>query len=240
MNDELAEAIRGNPDRFAAFAMVPTPEPDAAAEELRRAVAELGFKGAMVHGTTRGRFLDDRFFWPIFEEAERLGVPVYLHPAPPSAAIREAYYGGLAPEVAYALATWAWGWHVETGLHAMRMVLGGVFDRYPELQVVIGHMGEAVPFLLGRADSVLGPFATLQRPVREYFVQNFHYTTSGLFTTPPFNCLLEIAGASRVLFAVDYPFSSNEQALAFLRTVAISSEDRERIAHGNTEALLRI
>ena len=238
MNDELAEAIRAHPDRLAGFAMVPTPDPEAAAGELRRAVIELGFRGAMVHGTTGGRFLDDPFFWPIFAAAEHLRVPVYLHPAPPPAAVRDAYYGGFPAEVAYVLATTAWGWHVETGLHALRLVLAGVFDRYPALQVVIGHMGEAVPFMLGRADSVLGRCATLERPVREYFVRNFHYTTSALFTAPPFDCLLEIAGAGRVLFAVDYPFSSNQQARDFLLSAPISPLDRERIAHGNAEALL--
>lgn len=238
MNDELAAAIRAHPDRYAGFAMLPTPDPDAAAGELRRAVSELGFKGAMVHGTTGGRFLDDGSFRPIFEEAERLRVPVYLHPAPPPPAVREAYYGGLAPDVANALGTSAWGWHVETGLHVLRLVLAGVFDRFPELQVVIGHMGEAVPFLLWRADSVLGRFARLERPVREYFVRNVHYTMSALFARPPFNCLLEIAGPGRVLFAVDYPFSDGRQARDFLDALPLTPEDRERIAHGNAEALL--
>jgi predicted TIM-barrel fold metal-dependent hydrolase len=240
MNDELAGAIRAHPDRFAGFAMLPTPDPDAAAEELRRAVTELGFRGAMVHGTTGGRFLDDRSFWPIFDEAERLRVPVYLHPAPPPAAVREAYYGGLAPDLAYVLATSAWGWHVETGLHALRLVLAGVFDRHPELQVVIGHMGEAVPFMLARATSVLGRYASLERPVRDYFVRNFHYTTSALFTRPPFDCMLAIAGVGRVLFAVDYPFSDGVQARDFLRGLPLAPDDLERIAHGNAEALLRL
>ena len=240
MNDELAGAIRAHPDRLAGFAMLPTPDPEAAAEELRRAVIELGLRGAMVHGTTNGRFLDDRSFWPIFAEAERLRVPVYLHPAPPPPAVREAYYGGLPSDVAYALATSAWGWHVDTGLHALRLVLGGVFDRHPGLQVVIGHLGEALPFLLWRADSVLGRFATLDRPVREYFARNFHYTTSALFTRPPFDCLLGVAGPGRVLFAVDYPFSDGVQAGEFLRGLELGPEDLERIAHGNAEALLRI
>jgi predicted TIM-barrel fold metal-dependent hydrolase len=240
MNDELGEVIRAHPDRYAGFAMLPTPDPDAAAEELRRAVTELGFGGAMVHGTTGGRFLDDRAFRPIFEEAERLRVPVYLHPAPPPAPVREAYYGGLTPAVAYALGTSAWGWHVETGLHALRLVLSGLFDRCPELQVVIGHMGEAVPFMLERADSVLGRFATLERPVRDYFGRNFHYTTSALFTRAPFDCLLDIAGPSRVLFAIDYPFSDGERARDFLHALPLAAADRERIAHGNAEALLGV
>jgi predicted TIM-barrel fold metal-dependent hydrolase len=241
MNDELAAAVRAHPDRLAGFAMLPTPEPEAAAGELRRAVAELGLVGAMVHGTTGGRFLDDRFFWPIFAEAERLRVPVYLHPAPPPPAVRDAYYSGLAPDVGYVLATSAWGWHVETGLHALRLVLAGVFDRHPELQVVIGHMGEAVPFLVARADAVLGRFAKgLERPVRDYFARNFHYTTSALFSRPPLDCLLAMVGPERVLFAVDYPFSDGVQAREFFESLPLAPSDRERIAHGNAEALLRI
>ena len=238
INDELAQAVRAHPDRLAGFAALPTPDPEAAAQELRRAVAELGFRGALLNGTTGGRFLDDRSFWPIFEEAERLGVPVYLHPAPPPAAVREAYYADLAPDVASALGTSAWGWHVETGLHALRLVLAGVFDRFPDLQVVIGHMGEAVPFMLARTTSVLGRLARLERPLDDYFSRNFHYTTSALFTRPPFDCLLGVAGPGRVLFAVDYPFSDSRQARDFLDALPLEPADRESIAHGNAEALL--
>jgi predicted TIM-barrel fold metal-dependent hydrolase len=239
-NDELAEAIAAHTDRFAGFAALPTPDPDAAAEELRRAVTRHRFRGALVNGTTNGRFLDDRFFWPVFAEAERLHVPVYLHPAPPPAAVWDAYYDGLAPEVAHLLGTSAWGWHVETGLHALRLVLAGVFDRHPGLQVVIGHLGEAVPFLLARADSVLGAHAGLERPVREYFARNFHYTTSAMFTRAPFDCLLDVVGPGRVLYAVDYPFSDGVQARQFFDALPLDPEDRERIAHGNAEALLRL
>jgi uncharacterized protein len=239
-NDELAAAVAAHPDRFAAFAALPTSDPDAAAEELRRAVTELRFRGALVNGTTHGRFLDDRSFWPVFAEAERLHVPIYLHPAPPPPAVWDAYYDGLAPEVASLLGTSAWGWHVETGLHVLRLVLAGVFDRNPGLQVVIGHLGEAVPFMLARADSVLTRFAQLERPVREYFERNFHYTTSGMFARAPFDCLLDVVGPGRVLFAVDYPFSDNVPARAFLDALPLPTEDRERIAHGNAEALLRL
>jgi uncharacterized protein len=239
-NDELAEAVAAHPDRFAGFAALPTPDPDGAAEELRRAVTRLGFRGAMVNGTTDGRFLDDRSFWPIFAEAERLHVPVYLHPAPPPSAVWDAYYDGLAPNVAHLLGTSAWGWHVETGLHVLRLVLAGVFDRHPDLQVVIGHLGEAVPFMLARADSVLGRGTGLERPVREYFARNVHYTTSGMFTRAPFDCLLDVAGPGRVLFAVDYPFSDGAGARRFLDALPIAPDDLERIAHGNAEALLRL
>ena len=149
-NDQLAKAIASHPARFAGFAMLPMSDPTAAAGELERSVRSLGFKGALVNGTQSGRFLDDRFFWPVFECAEQLGVPIYLHPGEPPAAVRAVYYDGLAPAAGQMLATAGWGWHVETGLHALRLILGGVFDQFPALQIIIGHMGEAVPFMLAR------------------------------------------------------------------------------------------
>ena len=240
VNDELAVIVRANPNRYAGFAMLPTPNPDAAAEELRRAVDELGLRGAMLYGTTAGRFLDEPFFSPIFEAAERMSVPVYLHPAPPSPTVRNAYYSGFSPEVSSVLATSAWGWHIETGLHVLRLVLSGLFDRHPNLQVIIGHMGEAVPYMLARSDSVLSRFTQLERPVRDYFAQNIHYTNSGFFTQEPLTCLLGVIGVDRLLFAVDYPFSSNIQARQFLDSALVSAADREKIAHGNAEALLKI
>jgi len=240
-NDRLAEAIGRHPDRLAAFAALPTADPAAAAGELERAVRDLGFRGAMVNGTTDGRFLDDRRFWPLLERAEALGVPVYLHPAVPPAAVVDAYYAGLPAGASDLLATTAWGWHIETGLHVLRLVLAGVFDRFPALQVVVGHLGEALPFMLARANAVLSPAATgLERTLAEYVRGNVHLTTSGFFSTAPFlNTLLEV-GADRILFAVDYPFSPNQRGVAFLDTLPVSPADRERIAHGNAERLLRL
>ncbi|HLH67591.1 MAG TPA: amidohydrolase family protein [Candidatus Dormibacteraeota bacterium] len=240
-NDRLAELVALHPDRFAAFAALPTADPAAAADELERAVRQLGFKGAMVCGHTHGRFLDDSAFWPILERAEGLGVPIYLHPAPPPKAVAEAYYGGLPPAVGAALATAAWGWHVETGLHLLRMILTGVFDRFPRLQVMVGHLGEALPFMLGRTATVLPPAVTrLQRSLPEYVRENVHITTSGFFSIPPFlNALLEV-GVDRLIFAVDYPFSTNQEARAFLEAMPVSPADKERIARGNAIRLLRL
>jgi predicted TIM-barrel fold metal-dependent hydrolase len=239
MNDELVAAVRLHPGRFAGLAMLPMPAPDAAAVELRRAL-DAGLRGAMVHGTTAGRFLDDPFFSPLLAEAERLGAPLFLHPTRPPAAVLEAYYSGLPPEVGYALATSAWGWHVETGLHALRLAVGGAFDRFPALQVVIGHMGEAIPFMLERTASVLRRFARLDRPLRDYFTQNVHYATSSLLSEAPFRCLLELAPPDRILFAVDYPFTGNEQGRRFLDGLQLPAADLERIAHGNAERLFRL
>lgn len=239
-NDQLADAVAQHPDRLAGFATLPTPEPEAAAAELERAVQALGFRGALVNGTTQGRFLDDQFFWPIFAAAERLGVPVYLHPTQPPAPVRQAYFSGFSEAINFALASGAWGWHVETGLHALRLILSGVFDRHPGLQIVIGHMGEAVPFMLARADSFLTPMAGLRHSVHDYFAEHFSVTTSGMFTPAPLLSLLLVLGADRVLFSVDYPYSPNDAGRAFLDSAPISAADREKIAHGNAERLLGV
>jgi uncharacterized protein len=243
-NDDVAAAVRAHPDRFAALAALPSADPDASAAELARAVGELGLIGAMVNGRTLGRFLDDQFFWPIFESAESLGVPLYLHPMPPPRAVYEHYYAGFGDEVSVALACGAYGWHVETGLHSLRLMLAGVFDRFPRLQVIAGHMGEVLPFMIDRATRVLGQAVALdadssamELTPMEYFQRNFLITTSGFVTDPPLHCALELLGAERILFAVDHPFGSGELSRRALEQAAISDDDRELIAHGNAERL---
>jgi predicted TIM-barrel fold metal-dependent hydrolase len=155
-NDALAEAVRRHLGRFAGFAALPTSASEAAAGELERAVGDHGFVGALVNGHAGGRYLDDGFFWPILERAEALGVPIYLHPTPPPRPVVEASYAGdFAPGVAEGLATAAWGWHVETAIHVLRLILGGAFDRYPGFQFVVGHMGEGLPFFLPRLELAL-------------------------------------------------------------------------------------
>ena len=240
-NDLLAEAIARHPDRLSGFAILPTIAPDAAADELERAVAKLGLRGALINGRVGGRFLDDVSFWPIFEAAEHLGVPVYLHPGMPPKPVREASYTGLSPVTGHWLSVAAWGWHIDTGLHALRLIASGVFDRFPRLQVILGHMGEAIPYMLERTNMTLSKRVTgLEREVKDYFTENFHMTTSGFFSYPPLRCLLDVMGPDRVLFAVDYPFSSNEEGRAFLVGAPVSPADLERIAHANAESLLRI
>jgi uncharacterized protein len=238
-NDQLAAAIAAHPDRFAGFASLPMTEPEAAAEELERAVRSLGLKGAMIHGVTEGRFLDDPAFLPVLERAAALAVPIYLHPAFPPAPVRDAYYAGLDPAVSFVLATSGWGWHSEVGIHALRLILAGVFDRLPTLQIIIGHMGEMIPFMLARIDDWLTPMAQqLQQSVPEYFLHHFHITTSGFFTDPPLLLALQVMGADRIIFSVDYPFSTNEQGRAFLDHAAISPAEKEKISHLNAEQLL--
>src|SRR6266487_3423430 len=240
-NDQLASAVAAHPERFAGFATLPMTDPEAAADELERAVSSLGFKGAMINGTTNGRFLDDPSFLPILERAVALNVPIFIHNGIPPAPVREAYYAGFDPAVNFALSTGGWGWHSETGIHALRLILSGVFDRLPGLQIIIGHMGEMLPFMLARINNVFSPLTKqLQRSVPEYFLQNFHITTSGFFTEPPLLLLLQIVGADRIIFSVDYPFSTNEQGRAFLTSASISPADKEKISHLNAERLLKI
>ncbi len=240
-NDQLAAAVAAHPTRFAGFATLPMTDPEAAADELERAVRSLGFKGAMINGTTHGRFLDDPSFLPILERAVALNVPIYVHPGVPPAAVREAYYAGFDPAVNFSLSTAGWGWHSEVGIHALRLILAGVFDRLPTLQIIIGHMGEMIPFMLARIKNVLTPVANhLQRSVPEYFLQNFSITTSGFFTDPPLLLALQIMGADRIMFAVDYPYSTNEQGRVFLDRAPISPADKEKISHLNAERLLKL
>ena len=241
VNDEIAEAMARYPTRFAGFATLPVADPNAAARELERTVTQLGFKGALINGVTQGRFLDDPFFTPLLERAEALDVPLYLHPAPPPEPVRNAYFSGLEPGLARILAIAGWGWHAEQGLHTLRLIANGVFDRFPKLQIVIGHMGEMIPFFLARIDTVVTPFTRLRNgSVADYFHRNVHITTSGIFTAPPLYLTLEVCGADRILFSVDYPYSPNEAGRAFLDQLSLSPADFEKITHGNAERLLKL
>lgn len=241
-NDLLAEAVRKHPDRFAGFAALPTAAPETAADELERVVRSYGFKGAMINGHSQGRYLDDPFFWPILERAEALQVPIYLHPTvPPQPIIEASYTGNFAPGITELLAGAAWGWHIETAIHVIRIILSGAFDRCPGLQLVVGHLGEGLPFMLSRLDSTLPPQVTrLKRPVGAYLRDNLHYTFSGFNYTQTFLDLLLQVGVDRIMFSADYPYASMAQARAFLEQLPISPADRERIAHGNAETLFHM
>jgi predicted TIM-barrel fold metal-dependent hydrolase len=240
-NDYLADAVKKNPSRFAAFAALPTPAPKEAAAELEKRVRHQGFKGAAINGHNRGRYLDDKFYAPILESAEALDVPIYLHPTPPPQPVLDIYYGGFAPLVTEMLAGGGWGWHIETAVHVIRMVLGGVFDRHPKLQVVIGHMGEGLPFFMQRFDIIPGAVTKLKRPISAYMHENVHYTFSGFNFPPAFlDLLLELGGIERIMFSADHPYQSMPQARAFLDQIPVSTADKERIAHGNAEKLLKL
>ena len=236
-NDVLADAVGRYPRRFAGFAALPTPQPEAAAAELERTVRTCGFKGAMINGHSRGQYLDNRSFWPILEHAEALNVPIYLHPTYPPRAVIETYYGGFSPMVSETLSGPGWGWHIETAVHVLRMVLGGVFDRFPKLQIVIGHMGEALPFMMQRFQAMPREMTKLQRPVIDYLRENVHYTFSGFNFTPTFLDLFFEVGIERIMFSADYPYGPMDRATSFFEQLPVSPTDKEKIAHLNAERL---
>jgi predicted TIM-barrel fold metal-dependent hydrolase len=241
-NDALAEACVRHPDRYRGFAHLPMLAPEAAAIELERAVKDLGFHGALVNGATNGRFLDDPVFEPILARAEALDLPIYLHPGIPTEPVRNAYFDGLPGNFSFTLALSAWGWHTDTAIHALRLVLSGALDRHPGLKIVIGHMGEALPFMLDRIDETTAAEARgrLRRSVRQTILDQVWITTSGFFTTVPFVAALMSFGVDRIMFSVDYPFASNARARAFLDALPVSPADRAKIAHGNADQLLRL
>jgi len=238
-NDELAAAVRRYPDRLAGFATLPISAPDAAADELQRAVRELGFVGAVINGHCQGVYLDDPYFEPVLARAVDLNVPIYLHPTIPPAAVIESCYGGFSDEVSFALATVGWGWHINTATHVLRMILGGVFDRHPTLQIVIGHMGEATSFMLPRFDATLRPELTgLRHPVSTYLRENLHYTFANFNDEATYANLVAQVGVGRVAFSTDYPFGSMKNARAFLDNLPLADDDRASISHRNAEHLL--
>ncbi len=242
-NDALAKAITLHPDRLGGFATLPTAVPDRAADELERTVRESHFKGAIINGHCQGRYLDDSFFWPIFDRAQELDVPIYLHPTRPPQSVCQTYYTGNFPsEVAMQLQIAAWGWHIETAVHVIRIVASGAFDKYPRLQLVIGHLGEGLPFMIQRLDQNLSSQMTkLERPsFSSYLRENIYYTFSGFNFLPTFLDLLLEVGVDRIMFSADYPYASMKEARDFLDRIPVSPADREKIAHSNAEKLFKM
>jgi len=243
-NDLIAEKIKGYESRFTAFAHLPMTAPLAAADELERAVNVYNFRGAMVRGLTDDLFLDHPKFAPILNRAERLGVPIYLHPGLPPKGVADIYYSGLPNHsgMAEALAAYGWGWHAETALHILRLVYAGIFDEYPQLQIIIGHMGEMLPFQMARSERAFQPGAggANQRKLSDTLRQQVHITTSGFFTQPPLQIALETFGIDNMMFSIDYPFSTNEQGMEFLKSLDLSDEDLAKLAHRNADRLLKL
>lgn len=237
-NDALAAVVARRPDRYSGFAALPLQDPDAAAAELERAVRELGFVGALVNGfseTADGiAYYDQPEYEGFWATVARLGVPFYLHPRNPLPGDVRAFAG--RPELLGP--TWAFG--VETGTHALRLVVSGLFDRHADLQVILGHLGETLPFAIARLQQRLAHVEgiALERPPRTVFAENFHVTISGNYHTPSLVGILLELGAGRVLFAADHPFEAMADASDWFDALPISAADRERIARGNAIDLL--
>ena len=238
VNDLLFEAVKAHPGRFEGFAALPTADPAAAVRELERAVTKLGFKGAMINGHTRGRFLDAKQFWRIFECAEGLGVPIYLHPSRPQSAVMQAYFDGYEE-----LALAAWGFGIETGAHFLRLLFAGVLDAFPDLKIILGHLGEGLPFMLHRINDQTRLAAArrgLKKAPAQYLTENLVVTCSGNFSDPAFLCTVTALGVDNVLFSVDWPYESNAAAVDFLLRQPLAPRDLEKIAHLNAERILRL
>ncbi len=239
MNDRLHDAVDRNPERFAAFASLPTREPEAAADELDRTVTRLGFKGAMIHGRTQDVFHDVNTFWPIYARAQQLDVPIYIHPGPPHPGMIQAYYADYLPDFP-GLNSAAWGYTIDTANQVVRMVLSGLFEAYPNLKIIVGHMGESIPFLVDRIDEALKRPGNKPISFKETFCKNFYITTSGHFSTPALLCALMEMGIDRILFSVDWPFIDNAPGVRWMETVPLSAEGREKVLNGNARRLLKM
>ena len=235
-NDELAAAVLRHPTRFAGLATVAPQHPRGAVEELQRAAGRLDMRGLLINSHTFGEYLDDRKYWPILEAAEALDLPLYLHPREPAPSM-------VAPFLDYGLYFAGWGFAVETGLHAMRLIMAGVFDRFPRLKIILGHMGEGIPYWLSRIDNryllqvKIGAVEPLQRLPSEYFRENFLITTSGVMSASVLTLCLAELGAERILFAADYPYESVEDSVRFMDEVAIDAATRQAIYAGNAQRL---
>lgn len=241
MNDHLAAAVARHPDRFAGFAVLPMQSPDAAAAELVRAVKDLRFVGALINGTTEGRFLDHPSYDGLLAAAVELDVPVYIHPHLPPEAVRQAYFSGLEPGAGRVLESAGWGWHSETAIHLLRMVLAGTLDRHPRLRLIIGHMGEMLPMMLARIDEVFAlEIEHLKRPISRTLLDQVWLTTSGIFTEPPFLSALMTFGIDRIIFSVDYPYAPNAYGRSFLDRLSLAPADMAKLTHRNADVLLKL
>ena len=243
-NDFLAKAIKAHPTRFAGLGAVAPQSPQRAAREVQRAMRDLKLSGILINSHTQGEFLDDEKFWPIFEAAVAHDAPIYLHPNFPAESMSQPY-------ARYGMMGALWGFAAECSLHAVRLIMAGVFDHFPKLQIVLGHLGEGLPFWLGRLDNRyantlrrggLEPLGMrkLARLPSEYFHSNFHITTSGMNTHAPLDFALKVCGPERVLFAVDYPFERTEEAVEFVRTAPLSRDVMNKLTHENAQRLFKI
>lgn len=238
-NDFIAAQCRRDPARYAALATIAPQAPSAAADELMRAVRELGCRGALINSHTKGEYLDDPKFWPILEAAQSLDVPIYLHPREPSPQM-------MGPFAEARIMGSIWGYAAETGLHALRMILGQVFDNFPRLQIILGHAGEALPYFVDRIDTrfhvelLPGGAKPLKRKPSAYLRENFIVTTSGMNWDQPIRHCISVMGSDRVMFAADYPFEDAVEAVRTFDTARLSQEERRNVCQTNAERVFQL
>jgi 5-carboxyvanillate decarboxylase len=235
-NDLLAELTRRRPDRFAGLATIAPQDPGAAGREIERAMTTLGLNGVMINSHTADEYLDEDKFLPIFEAAHAFDAPIYIHPRAPSS-------GMVAPYLKYGLETAIWGYGAETGLHGVRILMSGLLDRFPKLKIILGHMGEGIPFWLWRIDYMHRHGSgrrPLQRTITDYFRDNFVITTSGMQGPEALRFCIELLGAKNIMWAVDYPYQETPGAVDFMDQVEIAEDDREDIYWRNAERVFRL
>lgn len=254
-NEVLADAVRRRPDRFAAFATLPTSDPRAAAAELERAVTDLGHVGAMLFPRTGETFLDHDIFRPVFEAAAHLRVPLYIHPAMPPQQLRNAAYGGFDDWTSMLLSTGGWGWHSEAGLATLRLILAGTFDRHPDLQIILGHWGEMLVPFADRADLLSSAATHLEHRVLDYITGNLSVTAGGVYSHRMLQAALDVLGSDRVMFGADDPYGASTSktgadsrgsfggaggARAFVESAPLDEQGRAKLGHLNAERILNL
>jgi predicted TIM-barrel fold metal-dependent hydrolase len=262
-NEQLAAAMRTYPNRFGGFATLALQDAEKAAHELEYCINKLRFSGALINGMTKGAFLDHPRFTPVLEVAQSLDVPIYIHPAPIPKSVSDTYYSGLPDQRGDLLSIGGWGWHSEVAVESLRLIVAGIFDRFPRLKIIIGHMGENIPFALARIDRMFArrevgwaftrtgksgssnlPVSDLKRRVADYFHHNFYVTTSAFFSLPPLLLALQVVGSDHLLFSIDYPFASNMLGREFLNTLSttmcMNDDDLAKLVHLNAKKLLKI
>lgn len=238
-NDRLSQAVKKHPQRFVGLATIAPQSPIDAAQEIERAMQQLGLKGILINSHTQGEYLDDQKYWPIFESAEANDAPIYLHPRTPSPTM-------IAPFLDHGLYFAGWGFTIETATHALRLMMNGVFDHFPKLKIILGHMGEGLPYWLQRLDNryllqvKIGAVPPMPKLPSDYFKDHFVITTSGVTSHPALQHALAVLGADRILFAADYPYESVEEAVAFMDSAPISNEDKHKIYQSNAEKLFKL
>jgi predicted TIM-barrel fold metal-dependent hydrolase len=239
-NKLVAATIARHPSRFQGFAVLPMAVPQEAARELERCVKQLGFCGSMLCGRTRDKNLDHPDFLPLLETAAKLRVPLFIHPQIPQASVREALYSGFNERVDMSFATFGLGWHYEAGIQFVRLILSGTFDRFPNLQVILGHWGEVVLFYLERLKS-LARVTKLARPIEDYFKQNLYVTPSGMWSQDYLQRAVTAVGPERILFSSDYPYQYRPGGAGrtFLEQSGLSPRHQELFAYGNWERLMQ-
>jgi predicted TIM-barrel fold metal-dependent hydrolase len=244
-NNQLASAVKAHSTRFAGFAFLPMAEPASAAAELERSIKELGFVGTLIPNHANGTYYDGEAYYPFWERAQELGVPVYLHPTPPSPTQRKHFEGNYPDDLAQILSTQGWGWHADVALHLLRLYSSGLFDRFPALKIVIGHNGEMLPFMIDRIEARLtNNWGSRDRGFLTVWAENVWVTTSGMFYLNPFASLIRAVKKDRLMYSIDYPLENNLDGNRFLKEVEnsgwLTQEEFEMFTHKNAEKLLGV